>query len=922
MSITEDGAAATSVKPVGTVTFLFTDIEGSTRLAQQLRGDAWTSLLARHRELIRGAIRAVGGHEEKTEGDAFFAIFPRATDAVRATVLAQRSLAEEPWPDDATVRVRMGLHTGDGMLDGDGEYVGADVHRAARIGGAGHGGQVLLSETTSSLVADELPDGVTIRGLGQHRLKDLRPEQICQLVIDGVVSDFPPIRSLDRRPNNLPTQLTSFVGREAELESAARLLETTRLLTLTGPGGTGKTRLSLQLAANVADEYEDGAWFVALEPIRDPSLVASRIASALNLVETASRSAHDMLVEWLADRHVLLVLDNFEQVIDAAPVVSDLLRASERLTIIATSRAALRVSGEQEYPVPGLPVPRDILALSELEKLNLPQGERDVAAEAISQYEAVRLFIARAVAVRPDFQVTNVNAPAVAGICARLHGMPLAIELAAARVKLLPPDAILTRLEHQLGVLASGSRDLPERQQTLRGAIAWSYDLLADGERRLLARLAVFVGGCNLETAEAVCGPADEVGTDVFDGLMSLADQSLVRTEEVDGETRFRQLDTIREFAVEKLVASGEQAEIERRHTAAFLALVEEAAPRLSGADQRRWLGRIERDHDNIRAVLDRAVAAPEPEVAIRIGFAMWRYWQKRGHLSEALRRLQAIAEQPWSRDDPRLRARLLEALGGVGWWTAKPEVMIPAYGEALEIWQSIGDKKEIANALYNNSFQYAISGDPIHNDPDGIGFGFMNQALALSREAGDQRGVANALWGVGNYRYFKNADDEGIPYFQEALEIYQREGDLTMAAWSLHMMGAGLLRQGNPEEAHEPLRQALRDFHAAGDVSGLAIVLDDLASESVAHEDLPRAARLWGAARAISFAGGVGLADFVDQVENGTRPTARSMDPADLERYAAEGRAMSVDESVAYALEMPVEQLPGPHDHVGGTPG
>jgi predicted ATPase/class 3 adenylate cyclase len=911
------------VKPVGTVTFLFTDIEGSTRLAQQLRGDAWTSLLARHRELIRAAIHAAGGHEEKTEGDAFFAIFPRATDAVRATVLAQRSLADEPWPDDATVRVRMGLHTGDGMLDGDGEYVGADVHRAARIGGAGHGGQVLLSETTSSLVADELPDGVTIRGLGQHRLKDLRPEQICQLVIDGVVSDFPPIRSLDRRPNNLPTQLTSFVGRDAELETAKRLLEATRLLTLTGPGGTGKTRLSLQLAANVADEYEDGAWFVALEPIRDPSLVASRIASALSLVETASRSARDMLVEWLADRHLLLVLDNFEQVIEAAPVVSDLLRASGRLTIIATSRAALHVSGEQEYPVPGLPVPRDILALSELEKLNLPQGERDVAAEAISQYEAVRLFIARAVAVRPDFQVTNLNAPAVAGICARLQGMPLAIELAAARVKLLPPDAILTRLEHQLGVLASGSRDLPERQQTLRGAIAWSYDLLADGERRLLARLAVFVGGCNLEIAEAVCGPADEVGTDVFDGLMSLADQSLVRTEEVDGETRFRQLDTIREFALEKLVASGEQSEIEARHTAAFLALVEDAAPKLSGVDQRRWLGRIERDHDNIRAVLDRAVAAPEPEMAIRIGFAMWRYWQKRGHLSEALRRLQAIADQPWSRDDPALRARLLEALGGVGWWTAKPDVMIPAYVEALEIWRSIGDKREIANALYNSSFQYSISRDPANRDPDGLGFQLMNDALALSKEIGDERGSANALWGVGNYRYFKNAPDQGVPYFSEALEIFQRKGDLTMAAWSYHMLGAALIRQGKVDEARMPLRQALRDFHAAGDVSGLALVLDDLASESVALGDLPRAARLWGAARAISFAGGVGLADWVDsQVEDGTRPTARSMDPEDLEHHAAEGRAMSVDESVAYALEMPVDQLPGPHDHVGGTPG
>ena len=905
------------------MTFLFTDIEGSTRIAQQLRGERWTSILSRHRDLIRAAIAAADGHEEKTEGDGFFAIFRRPTDAVRATVDAQRRLSAEPWPDGVDVRVRMGLHTGDGVLDSDGEYVGADVHRAARVGAAGNGGQILLSETTSSLVADELPEGVTIRGLGQHRLKDLRPEQICQLVIEGLQTEFPPIRSLDRRPNNLPTQLTSFVGREAELAAAAGLLSTTRLLTLTGPGGTGKTRLSLQLAANVADEFEDGAWFVALEPVRDPSLVASRIAGALGLVETANRSARDLLAEWLAGRHALLVLDNFEQVIEAAPVVADLLRASPRLSVIATSRAALRVSGEQEYPVPGLPVPRDILALSELEKLNLPKDQRGIAAEGISQYEAVRLFIARAVAVRPDFEVTNDNAPAVAGICSRLHGMPLAIELAAARIKLLTPDAILARLEHQLGVLAAGSRDLPERQQTLRGAIAWSYDLLDEGEQRLLWRLAVFVGGCSLEIAETVCGPADEIGIDVLDGLVALADQSLVRSEEVDGETRFRQLDTIREFALEKLIASGERDEIDRRHTAAFLTLVEDAAPRLSGAEQRRWLGRIEREHDNIRAVLDRATAAPEPAVAIRTAFAMWRYWQKRGHLSEASRRLAAIASQPWSRDDPALRARLMEAVGGVAWWTASPDVMVPAYEEALAIWRSIGDKREIANALYNNSFQYSISPDPKDNDPDGAGFRGMNDALALFREVGDERGIANALWGVGNYRYFKSAPDQGASYIREALEIFQRIGELTMAAWSMHMLGAALLRLGKIDEARAPFREALRVFHAAGDVAGITLILDDLASESVAVGDLPRGARLWGAARALSFAGGVGLADFVDTAfEAGNRPAARSMDPVELERHAAEGRAMSLDESVAYALEMPVEELPGPHEHVGGTPG
>jgi hypothetical protein len=345
------------------------------------------------------------------------------------------------------------MHTGDGRLDADGSYVGTDVHRAARIAAAGHGGQVLLSEATALLVAHDLPTGIGVRGLGEFRLKDLRPERICQLVINGLRAEFPPIRSLDRGPNNLPTQLTSVVGREVELKEAASLLETTRLLTLTGPGGTGKTRLSLQLAADVSERFPDGVWFVPLEPVRDPNLIAATILTTVGLVESAGRTARDILVDWLAQRRLLLVLDNFEQVIEGAPVVADLLRAAPALSIVVTSRAPLRVSGEQEYAVPGLPTPRDLLALTDLEKMNLRESERRLDAASITQFEAVRLFIARATGVRPDFEVTNDNAPAVAGIAARLHGMPLAIELAAARVKLLSPDAILDRLEHQLGVL-------------------------------------------------------------------------------------------------------------------------------------------------------------------------------------------------------------------------------------------------------------------------------------------------------------------------------------------------------------------------------------------------------------------------------------------------------------------------------------
>jgi predicted ATPase/class 3 adenylate cyclase len=906
--------------PTGTVAFVFTDIEGSTRLAQTLADDRWEAVLARHRVLIRTAVAAHGGVEALTEGDGFFLAFARTADAVAAIVDAERAISAEPWPEDAIVRVRAGIHTGDGRLDGDGSYVGADVHRAARVAAAGHGGQVLLSDATSTLVADELPAGVSLRGLGEHRLKDLRPERICQLVIEGERSEFPPIRSLDRRPNNLPTQLTSFVGRDAELREAGDLLRTTRLLTLTGPGGTGKTRLSLQLAADVAERFADGIWFVALEPVRDPRLIAATILTTLGLVEAGGRPARDILIDWLADREVLLVLDNFEQVIDGAPVVAELLRGAPRVSIVVTSRAPLRVSGEQEYPVPGLPAPRDVLALSDLEKMNLPAGDRLLDAEAATQFEAVRLFIARAVAVRPDFRVTNENAPAVAGIAARLHGMPLAIELAAARVKLLSPDAILERLEHQLGILSAGSRDLPERQQTLRGAIAWSHDLLGEGERRLLARLSVFVGGCELDSAEAVCGPPAELdGVEVIDCLTFLADQSLVRAEDADGGLRFRMLDTIREFAAEQLAGRDEREEIERRHTATFVSFAESLTPRLSGDDQRRWLGRLERDHDNIRAVLDRAVAAGDGPSAILLGFAMWRYWQKRGHLAEARRRLQAMADAPWSREDPRLRARLMEALGGVCWWQADIPAMGIAYAEALELWQATGDKREIANALYNDSFRYAVSETAGERDPERLGYKQMHRARDLATEAGDERGRANALWGIGNWLYFHAAEDRGISQFDEAIVVFRRLGDRTMEAWSHHMLGTSQIRLGTLDDARRNVDAAMRLFHGFGDVAGITLTLDDFASLAIAEGDLPRAAKLWGAARALSAAGGVGLADFVDsQFEFYGRPSTReSIDPAELDRMAQVGRAMTLDESVAFALGTSIDDL-APHDHAG----
>jgi predicted ATPase/class 3 adenylate cyclase len=910
----------TSPSPVpgGTSTFLFSDIEGSTRLEESLGTAAYGRLRERHRELLRMAFAAAGGQEQGTEGDSFFVVFPGARSALAAAVEANRALAAESWPDGGTVRVRMGLHTGEATLLG-GSLIGLDINRTARIAAAGHGGQILLSEATRALVGASLPAGVTIRDMGEHRLKDLRaPERIYQVVADGLQTDFPPLRTLDARPNNLPVQLTTFVGRETELADVRRLLAGTHLLTLTGPGGTGKTRLSLELAATAVDQCPDGVFFVPLEPVREPSLVAPRILSAVGLAEVPTRPARDVLIDWLTGRRVLLVLDNFEQVLDASSIVADLLRSVPDLRIVVTSRAALRVSGEQEYPVPGLPVPPRPEELPVMARANQSLATSRMDAETASHYESVRLFLARAMSVKPDFRLTDDNAAAISAICSELRGMPLAIELAAARIRLLKPEAILTRLADQLSILAGGSRDLPERQQTLRGAIAWSYDILDDGARRLLDRLSVFTGGCDLEAAEAVCGPVAEIQVDVFDGLTSLVDQSLLQLDDMGPEPRFRMLETIREFAAEMLASQPDAEAVLDRREAWFVAFGERVAELLAGPDQRAWLDRLETEHDNIRAVLDRAVTLGRAGPANRLAVAMWRFWQKRGHLHEARRRLDTMAAASWSQDDPMLRARLMEALGGVLWWQADIAAMKPAYGEALALWRQIGDKREIANALYNYSFAFAVRADPTADpreaDPDLEGRRAQEEALAIYRELGDRRGEANVLWGIGNANYFASHGDAGAAQFRAARDIFRDEGDVTMLAWSLHMLGSALLRKDRPDESRPLLREALERFRDAGDTAGMAIVFDDIASQAVADGDLERAARIRGAARRLAVDTGANLATYVDeQYEAFNRPgIAGRLAAEEAARLQQEGERLTLDEAIRFALGAP---FPAPPD-------
>ena len=903
----------TQDRPVtsGTFTFLFSDIEGSSRLEQEVGTDAYAVLLAQHRAILRAAFDGHGGAEQGTEGDSFFVVFPSAVESVRAAIEAQRDLAAAVWPDGRAVKVRMGVHTGEVSRSVDG-YVGIDINRAARIAAAGHGGQVLVSTATRGLVGETLPTGVTWRELGTYRLRDFpEPERLSQLVIDGLQADFPALRTADARPNNLPSTVTSFVGRERELTEARLLLGTARLLTVTGLGGIGKTRFAIELAHRAGVDFPDGTFFVPFEPVDDPILVPGTIARTVGIVEGGARQPLDLLKELMAGQRVLLVLDNFERLTAAAPIIGDLLRAAPGLRFVVTSRAVLHLSGEQEFPLEGLTVPPDLARLNPSELVGRTGSvARTTAGEGLLTYSAVRLFVERAMAARPSFGLDASNASTVARICARLDGVPLAIELAAARIRLLPPDAILTRLERQFELLASSARDVPERQRTLRGAIAWSYDLLAEPHQHLLDRLSCFIGGCDLETAERVCGPADELGVDVFDGIAELADQSLVRRSEAGDDIRFTIPETIRQFAFERLQARGETDEIRRRHAEAFLDLASTAAAELSGADQRRWVERLEREHENMRAALAWATEAPAPQIALGLAFSLWRFWQKRGHLIEARRRLDEIAAKPWAQEEPVPYARFLEALGGIAYWQGDFQGAVRPYRAALDIWRKLGDRAEIANALYNLAFTYNIDANgqsETYVYDLSQGRELLAESLAIFREIGDVRGIGNVLWAMGSADMFAGRFDEALPVFAEAREAFRSVGDKTMEAWALHMAGVVDIQLADYAAADDAFRHAYRHFADSGDITGQSLIVEDFATLALAAGDPERGIRLWAAARRIQETIGTGLVQA--QIDSGGMGAWRDPLPTDAtpERRAAleaEGRGWTLEDALGYALD------------------
>lgn len=810
--------------PSGTVTFLFSDIEGSTKLWEKYPEEMKTAL-ARHDLLMRAAITGNQGYVFKTVGDAFCAAFATAQDGLAATVAAQRSLAAEDWGAVGTVRVRMALHTG-AAEERDSDYFGPPVNRVARLMSAGYGGQVLLSMPTYELIRDLLPDGINLQDMGSHPLKDLqRPEHIYQLVIAGLPAEFPPLKTLDLRPNNLPAQVTPFIGREKEIAAITQLLvrDDVRLLTLVGPGGTGKTRLALQTAADMTDEFEDGVFFVALAPITDPQLFAVAVAQAIGIHEDAGQSLLAGLKLYLREKQVLLVLDNFEQILDAAPLVSEILAAAPRVKILVTSREVLRVYGEHDFSVPPLVVP---------DPAHLPSLER------LTQYEAVRLFIDRARSVKAGFMITNENAPAVAELCNRLDGLPLAIELAAARIKLLPPQAMLARLTNRLQLLTGGARDLPARQQTLRGAITWSYDLLNEGEKILFQRLAIFVGGCTIEAAEQVCQVSGDLPVDILDGVESLVDKSLIRQDEDTSqvsEPRFMMLETIHEFGLERLEASGTAPELRRRHSEYYRTLAAEAEPALLGDDHISWLDRLEAEYGNLRAALEWTQPA---EARLQFAAALIWFWYLRGYWREGRRWLEeALAQSAANTPD---RAKALFGAGGFAWFMGDLPAARSHLEESVALWRTLGDTGGLAYPLAILGLMALFQSNPVQARAH------LEESVTNLRAAGDRWGLAFALANLGRLAQYEGDYTQATTHLEESLALFRAIGHRWGIAFALDNLGNVTIARGEYVQAAALLQESVPLLRKMKEKLGLAISLNNLGRVTEQQGDFAQALALY----------------------------------------------------------------------------
>jgi len=776
--------------PTGMVTFLFTDIEGSTRLAQQYP-ELWESAKTRHHEILNSAAESYRGYVFQIVGDAFYIAFHTACDAVRAATIAQRNFYKEAW-GYVVIKVRMGIHTGQAKIKEDGDYIGfLTMARTQRVASAAYGGQVLLSLSAQELIYDEIDEGVSFSDLGERQFKDLsHPLHVYQLVIPGIPSEFPELKILSVQKHNLPTQVTSFIGREKEKEEIKQVISESRLVTLTGSGGTGKTRLGLQVAEEILNEFPDGVWLVELASLADSSLILHTILNTLGLREQKGQDALHVLLDFLAGKEILLVLDNCEHLIVAcAELSSKLLANSPNLKILASSREALGVSGEVIRVVPSLDVP-EIKTLPEVTKL--------------SEYEAVRLFAERARSVQPQFSLTEENANDVAQICIRLDGIPLAIELAAARMKMFSTGQIVSRLDDCFHLLTSGTRTALPHQKTLRATIEWSYGLLTEEECILFQRLSVFVSSWRLRMAEQICSDEKLERDDVLEVLGRLVDKSLVVVDEGISGKRYRYLETVHQYAREKLLESGEWKTLQNRHLGKFLAFAEQVEPEWCGPNQATWRKRLEDEHDNLRSALEWGLEH-DPEACLRLASALYRFFDLRDSPQEALKWLEkALFRTEIFQTVDRARA-LAKAAGSAA--SLYLEEKSEQYAkEAFELGTRLDDKVSMAHALF---ILGALESD--QNQIESC-LEHLERASEYAKESGNHALTASILYWYGDATADETGDsNSAIPLIERGLQEARLAGGASLISRGLFLLGVHLTMLGRLEQARDYLEETLQ---------------------------------------------------------------------------------------------------------------
>lgn len=781
--------------PAGTVTFLLTDIVGSTR-GWEDAPLAMAKAVARHYDLVAEAVGRHGGVRpiEQGEGDSVVGAFSRASDALAAAAEAQIALGSEAWPEGADISVRMGLHTGEAQLRDEGNYFGQTVNRCARLRALAHGGQVVVSRAVHDLVADRLPPGVELRDLGVHRLRDLgRPEHVFQVVHPEMRDDFPALVSLDAVPNNLPLQLTTFVGRELEMRELQGLLDRSRLVTLTGSGGCGKTRLALQAAVERLDRHLDGTWYVELAPLGDSTSVARVVADVLRIAEDPDQPATVTLVERLRDRDLLLVLDNCEHLLAEATSLADaVLRACPQVRILATSRQPLNVAGEAPWRVPSLELP--------------VAGDGDGEPEpidALANYDAVRLFIDRATRARSNFRVTERNAAAVVQLCRRLGGIPLAIELAAARARTLTPEQLLNGLADRFRLLTGGADALLPRQQTLRASVDWSHDLLEEGERTLFRRLSGFAGGFTLDAAETVCAGDGLDQAEILDLLSNLVDRSLVLVDDIAAEPRYTLLETIKEYGRERLEAADEDVRIRDRHLDHFATLARHAAPALHTEQLEATLDRLVPDHDNLRAALEWANASFDRPRLLQMAVDLIFFWFYTAHFKEGDGWLQRAIDDE-SDSDPKLRAQSCWGRAYLNFYGGDFTAALDIAVEAREMAEAAGDDATVARALDTMGSLMQLSTPTEALD-------VLRDAVERARAGGDEWCHADALQKSAFCYLWQDRHDAALPLLDDALVIARRLGNPFLLAWHWIGYGWATVRRGDLPEARRMLVDAVR---------------------------------------------------------------------------------------------------------------